>query len=696
MTTITKCLILFLSLSVSAWATTGVMKFPTGTPVQVCQPNDTNAGCGATAGAGTVTTVSVVSTHGFSGTVANPTSTPAITISTTATGVLLGNGSSISASNVITDSGTNVGIGSVNPGQLLDVKGTIRATSLSVFGGLSTGFVKANGSIDSSSYITGNQTVTLSGDTTGSGTTAITTTLKNTGTAGTYRSTTFDAQGRETSGTNPTTFSGYAISDTSANLAAALTDETGTGAAVFASSPTLVTPALGTPASGVMTNVSGTAASLTAGNVSTIASLISQGTNVTITGGGTIASPYVINSSSSGSGTNYWNLDTGGNVGISTVYNVGIGTSQHLNLLDVSGGVSIGTTYAGYKTANTNGLVVQGSVSIGTTSNFGYLTVGATPGGSAFIDSGGTITGQSVNVDQNLTVFGATQFEDNLFVFNRTPNKIILGSNASEWFQQDSDGVAGNIGIFTTSLQRLTVLKGGNVGIGSTNPGQILDVQGTIRATGFTLTTGATNNYVLTSDASGNGTWKSGGSGSGTVTAVTLATPSSTLTLGGTNPVTTSGTINADLNLTHANTWTGQQIFNTANVGIGSATPGQALDVQGTVRATAFSGLTIPLFVIVTQSATPAINTNVTAVASITGLAQAITSMTTNLTGTPYPGQLLQIQITDNGTARGITWGTSFGATNIALPTTTVISTLLRVGFQWNATNSKWEIVALD
>lgn len=43
----------------------------------------------------------------------------------------------------------------------------------------------------------------------------------------------------------------------SANLAAALTDETGSGAAVFATSPTLVTPALGTPASGVLTNCTG-------------------------------------------------------------------------------------------------------------------------------------------------------------------------------------------------------------------------------------------------------------------------------------------------------------------------------------------------------------------------------------------------------------------------------------------------------
>jgi hypothetical protein len=41
---------------------------------------------------------------------------------------------------------------------------------------------------------------------------------------------------------------------TSANLATALTDETGSGALVFATSPTLVTPVLGTPSSGTLTN----------------------------------------------------------------------------------------------------------------------------------------------------------------------------------------------------------------------------------------------------------------------------------------------------------------------------------------------------------------------------------------------------------------------------------------------------------
>ena len=49
----------------------------------------------------------------------------------------------------------------------------------------------------------------------------------------------------------------FLATPSSSNLAAAVTGETGTGALVFATSPTLVTPALGTPASGVLTNATG-------------------------------------------------------------------------------------------------------------------------------------------------------------------------------------------------------------------------------------------------------------------------------------------------------------------------------------------------------------------------------------------------------------------------------------------------------
>lgn len=55
------------------------------------------------AGAGTVTSVSVVSANGFTGSVATPTSTPAITLTTSITGVLKGNGTALQAATAGTD-----------------------------------------------------------------------------------------------------------------------------------------------------------------------------------------------------------------------------------------------------------------------------------------------------------------------------------------------------------------------------------------------------------------------------------------------------------------------------------------------------------------------------------------------------------------------------------------------------------------
>lgn len=93
------------------------------------------------------------------------------------------------------------------------------------------------------------------------------------------------------------------------------------------------------------------------------------------------------------------------------------------------------------------------------------------------------------------------------------------------------------------------------------------------------------------------------------------------------------------------------------------------------------------------SSATPTINTDTTDCHSITALATAITSMTTNLSGTPTNFQKLIIRIKDNGTARAITWGASFEAKGVPLPTTTVISKVLTVVFLYDTVTSKWGCV---
>lgn len=74
----------------------------------------------------------------------------------------------------------------------------------------------------------------------------------------------------------------FLATPSSANLAAMLTDETGTGANVFANTPTLVSPILGTPTSGTLTNCTGV--SLTAGVTGTLP-VFNGGTGVTLSTG---------------------------------------------------------------------------------------------------------------------------------------------------------------------------------------------------------------------------------------------------------------------------------------------------------------------------------------------------------------------------------------------------------------------------
>jgi hypothetical protein len=104
---------------------------------------------------GTVTSVSVVSANGFAGTVATSTTTPAITLTTTITGILKGNGTAISAAVSGTDyapptSGTSILYGN-GAGGFSNVT-------------VGTGLTFATGTLSTSGTVTTNAPVTKTAD----------------------------------------------------------------------------------------------------------------------------------------------------------------------------------------------------------------------------------------------------------------------------------------------------------------------------------------------------------------------------------------------------------------------------------------------------------------------------------------------------------------------------------------------------
>lgn len=159
---------------------------------------------------------------------------------------------------------------------------------------------------------------------------------------------------------------------------------------------------------------------------------------------------------------------------------------------------------------------------------------------------------------------------------------------------------------------------------------------------------------------------------------VTITAPATSATL----TILNGKTLTANNTLVFAGTDSTTITFQGTDTYVGRATT----DTLTNKRITKRTGTT-------TSSATPTINTDNIDFYDLTAQAVDITSFTTNLTGTPTKGQTLWISITGTA-ARAITWGASFESSTVTLPTTTVTTARLDVGFVWNTVTSKWRCVA--
>lgn len=64
--------------------------------------------------------------------------------------------------------------------------------------------------------------------------------------------------------------------------------------------------------------------------------------------------------------------------------------------------------------------------------------------------------------------------------------------------------------------------------------------------------------------------------------------------------------------------------------------------------------------------------------------------------GTPVEGNRLLVRIKDNATARALTWNAIYRASSdLALPSTTILSKTLYCGFVYNGTDGKWDLLAV-
>lgn len=321
---------------------------------------------------------------------------------------------------------------------------------------------------------------------------------------------------------------------------------------------------------------------------------------------------------------------------------------------DVTGTLTVNKGGTGLASWTTNNLVyATGSTTLAglATGNNGVLVTsgGGVPSISSSLPSGLSIPALVVSTSASVSAAGSTQ---------GTATALTSDSNIVTTVAA-STGVA--LPTATTGRTVMVVNKGANAL--SVYPAS----GGTIDALSANAAISLPVNYVAVFRASSTTQWYS-----------SYNSAINTSSLIGTLGVANGGTGIASYT-------TGNYINASGSTTLQQRTPAQVLtDIAALPIAPRLQSTTS------TATFTPAMNVEDMGIIT----AQAAALNIANPTGSPVQGQKYMIRIKDNGTARAITYGTNYRGITGTLPATTVINKTMYLGFVWNSTDTKMDLIA--